>query len=80
MKVRLIVAALLLAGLVAACSPEDVRRTGGGPGADPGNRHYPLPQLHGNRARNNPSARVPAPGRAPATAKGVPGYWAGASR
>jgi hypothetical protein len=76
---RTIVAALALAALV-ACSPEDVRRTGGGPGADPGNRHYPLPQLHGNRARNNPSARVPAPGRAPASARGVPGYWTGASR
>jgi hypothetical protein len=78
-RTRAVVLALLLAGLV-ACSPEDARRVGGGPGADPGNRHYPLPQLHGNRAKNNPSARVPAPGRVPAAAKGVPGYWAGATR
>jgi hypothetical protein len=79
MTARVVLAALLLAALV-ACSPEDDRRVGGGPGADPGNRHYPLPELHGNRAKNNPSARVPTPGRAPAAAKGVPGYWAGSVR
>jgi hypothetical protein len=71
---RVIAAALLVAALV-ACSPEAVRRPGQ-PGADPGNRDYPLPELHGNRAKNNPSAKVPSVGRVPADAKGVPGSWA----
>jgi hypothetical protein len=71
---RIAAAALLVAALV-ACSPEEDRRTGQ-PGADPGNRSYPVPELHGNRARNNPSAGVPSVGRVPADAKGVPGFWA----
>lgn len=68
--------ALLLAALaLVACSPEAVRTRGGGPGADLGNRTYPLPALHGDQTRNNPSYQTPQVGLAPREAKGVPGFW-----
>lgn len=72
---RVLAGALLVAILV-GCSPEDDRQFAGGPGADPGNRSYPLPRIHGNQVRNNPSANVPDVGRVPREAKGVPGFWA----
>lgn len=71
----LILAVLMLALLGGACSPE-ASRVPGEPGADVGNRTYPLPPLHGDRSRNNPSAEVPRVGKAPPDARGVPGYWA----
>jgi hypothetical protein len=67
-------AALALLAVV-GCSPEDGRTRGGGLGADVGNTVLPI-ELRGNRERNNPSFRTPAVGRAPADAKGVPGWWA----
>jgi hypothetical protein len=70
----LIVAASLLAAAT-GCSPEDGRTRGGGLGADVGNTALPI-QMHGNRERNNPSARVPDVGRVPRDARGVPGWWA----
>ncbi len=70
--------ALLFVGgtLLAACNPEATRQLGGGPGADLGNRSYPLPQMHGNQQRNNPDFRTPEVGLVPDDAKGVPGFWA----
>lgn len=70
-----VLAVLALALALAACSPE-ANRAPGEPGADVGNRTYPLPSLHGDRSRNNPSAEVPRAGRVPPDARGVPGYWA----
>jgi hypothetical protein len=45
----------------AACSPEASRGRGSGPGADVGNRDYPLPELHGAR---NPAHKTPQIGKA----------------
>ncbi len=74
---RVLAIALLIAALTAmGCGPEASRSVGGGRGADPGNRDYPLPQLHGDQAKNNPSFEVPDEGLAPRDAKGVPGFWA----
>jgi hypothetical protein len=72
-------AAMTMVALVAVvgCSPEDGRGRGSGLGADVGNTSLPI-QMHGSRARNNPSFQVPAVGRAPRDAVGVPGWWVGA--
>lgn len=53
---------LLLTGL-AACGPEADRTRGGGPGADPGNRHLGAPTLriHGE---TDPSYQTPLRGQA----------------
>ena len=48
--------------IASACSPEANRTRGGGPGADVGNRDYPLPQIHGPGF--NPSHDTPRVGQA----------------
>jgi hypothetical protein len=58
----MILALAFVAAVVTACSPEASRTRGGGPGADVGNRDYPLPLLHG--AVSNPSYETPKIGRA----------------
>lgn len=73
---RRMLVALALSVLVAACSPEATRTVGGGLGADVGNSRLPI-QMHGNQARNNPSAETPDIGRVPKDAKGVDGWWSG---
>ena len=73
-RIGLLFVALVLMSAVAGCSPED-GRTRGRLGADVGNTVLPV-QLHGNRERNNPSYAVPTPGKAPQTARNVPGWWA----
>ena len=73
-RLGLLIAALVLLAAAAGCSPED-GRTRGQLGADIGNTALPV-QLHGNRERNNPSYAVPTPGKAPQTARNVPGWWA----
>jgi hypothetical protein len=59
---------------VVGCSPEAGRARGGGLGADLGNTSLPI-RMHGDRGRNNPSFRVPAPGEVPRDARGAPGWW-----
>jgi hypothetical protein len=54
--------ALLVVGVTAACSPEATRTRAGGPGADVGNRDYPLPLIHGDAS--NPSYQTPKVGQA----------------
>jgi hypothetical protein len=73
-RIGLLCVALLLLAAVTGCSPED-GRTRGRLGADIGNTALPV-QLHGNRERNNPAFAVPTPGKAPQTARNVPGWWA----
>ena len=73
---RGVLIALALSAFVAACSPEAARTQGGGLGADVGNTHLPI-QMHGNQAKNNPSANTPDIGRVPRDAKGVEGWWSG---
>jgi hypothetical protein len=73
---RGVLLALVLSGLVAGCSPEAARTAGGGLGGDVGNSGLPI-QMHGNQARNNPSAETPDIGRVPKDAKGVEGWWSG---
>ena len=59
---RLAWAALAVAALgLGACSPEAGRTRGGGPGADVGNRDYPLPEMHGVR---DPAFKTPLVGQA----------------
>ena len=73
-RIGLLIVALVLLASAAGCSPED-GRTRGHLGADVGNTALPI-QLHGNRERNNPSFAVPTPGKAPQSARNVPGWWA----
>jgi hypothetical protein len=56
----MLVSGALLA--LTACSPEASRSRGGGPGADIGNRDYPLPQIHG--PVSNPAFHTPRIGQA----------------
>lgn len=77
MALLAVASALLLAGV--GCSPEADRVRAGGPGADIGNSAPPV-RLHGDRIRNNPDFQVPAIGRVPSDAKGVPGWWASRAR
>jgi hypothetical protein len=63
MNRALLLGAVLLV-LAAGCSPEASRTRGGGPGADVGNRDYPLPELHGRSPESNPSYQTPKIGRA----------------
>jgi hypothetical protein len=70
---------LLLLLVVVGCSPEAERSRGGGPGADVGNVSRPV-EMHGDQRRNNPEYQTPALGRAPADARGVPGWWASGAR
>lgn len=72
-RLALLLAVVLLAG----CSPE-AGRIRGGLGADVGNTTLPI-ELRGNRDRNNPSFKTPPRGQVPENAKGVPGWWVGAS-
>ena len=51
---------MLIAG--SACSPEAMRTRAGGPGADVGNRDYPLPEIHGTAS--NPFYMTPQVGTA----------------
>ncbi len=64
---RILGLALLVAVLaLSACSPEASRIRAGGPGADIGNREFPLPELHGDRTKNNPFFHTPLVGKAAA--------------
>ena len=49
---------LSLVLMASACSPEATRVRGGGPGADIGNRTYPLPEIHGGSNSNLDTPRV----------------------
>jgi hypothetical protein len=69
----LTLAAILLLAVV-GCSPEAERVRSDGPGADIGNSSPPV-LMHGDTTRNNPDFQTPKPGRAPADARGVPGWW-----
>ena len=63
MSVRRLACVALAAAALAlgACSPEAGRTRGGGPGADVGNRDYPLPEMHAVR---DPAFRTPLVGLA----------------
>jgi hypothetical protein len=54
-------AAALALVLLTSCSPEASRTRGSGPGADVGNRDYPLPEIH---AGAEPAYRTPGVGLA----------------
>jgi hypothetical protein len=77
LSMRAALAAALLGAALAlvGCSPEEDRALGQA-GADINNRNYPLPSMHGDRSRNNPSFETPLSGRVPEDARGVPGFWA----
>jgi hypothetical protein len=72
---RVLFASLVLLVALTACSPEAERSRGSGSGADIGNRDGGVTNMHGDQRRNNPEFRTPSLGRAPADAKGVPGWW-----